>query len=184
LTPATRDRVNALLKLNAKYKNWSATVDKEAPGALADDKNLMIFMIAATWADGIKRDSTYTQDGSQNGNRPAGSPDPGKNTGYDDLLMHKYWHFIDTPFTSDGTALPAIPTPNAQERIALFRTVLASTSADPLKSYDLGGRRSSADARAQHRSERRFRRQSSQTQLHKVANCMRFGTICSVPTTT
>jgi hypothetical protein len=137
LTPTTRDRVNALLKLNPKYNDWSATVDKEAPGALADDKNLMIFMIAATWADGIKRDSTYTQDGSQKGNRPDGSPDPGKNTGYDDLLMHKYWHFIDTPFTTDGTALPAIPTPNAQERIALFRTVLASTSADALKSYDL-----------------------------------------------
>src|ERR1700687_4619819 len=137
LTPTTHDRVNALLKLNPKYNDWSATVDKEAPGALPDDKNLMIFMIAATWADGIKRDSTYTQDGSQNGNRPDGSPDPGKNTGYDDLLMHKYWHFIDTPFTTDGTALPAIPTANAQERIALFRTVLASTSADPLKSYDL-----------------------------------------------
>ena len=137
LTPTTRDRVNALLKLNPKYNDWSATVDKEAPGALADDKDLMIFMIAATWADGIKRDSTHTQDGSQNGNRPDGSPDPGKNTGYDDLLMHKYWHFIDTPCTTDGTTLPEIPTPNAQERIALFRTVLASTSADPLKSYDL-----------------------------------------------
>ena len=137
LTPTTRDRVNALLKLNPRYSDWSATVDKQVPSASADDKNLMIFMIAATWADGIKRDSTYTQDGSQNGNRPDGSPDPGKNTGYDDLLMHKYWHFIDTPFTTDGTTLPAIPTPNAQERIALFRTVLASTSADPLKSYDL-----------------------------------------------
>ena len=137
LTPTTRDRVNALLKLNPKYSDWAATVDKQVPGASADDKNLMIFMIAATWADGIKRDSTYTQDGSQNGNRPDGSPDPGKNTGYDDLLMHKYWHFIDTPFTTDGTALPSIPTPNAQERIRLFRTVLASTGADPLKSYDL-----------------------------------------------
>jgi hypothetical protein len=111
LTPTTRDRVNALLKLNPKYSDWSATVDKQVPGASAD--------------------------GSQNGNRPDGSPDPGKNTGYDDLLMHKYWHFIDTPFTTDGTALPPIPKPNAQERIALFRTVLASTSADPLKSYDL-----------------------------------------------
>jgi len=137
LTPTTRDRVNALLKLNPKYNDWSAAVDKQAPGALPDDKNLMIFMIAATWADGIKRDSTHTRDGSQNGNRPDGSPDPGKNTGYDDLLMHKYWHFIDTPFTTQGTALPAIPVPNAQKRIALFRTVLASTSADPLKSYDL-----------------------------------------------
>jgi hypothetical protein len=137
LTPTTRDRVNALLKLNPKYGDWSATVHKEMPRAAADDKNLMIFMIAATWADGIKRDSTYTQDGSQGGNRPNGSPDPGRNTGYDDLLMHKYWHFIDTPFTTDGTPLPAIPTPNAQERIALFRAVLASSSADPLKSYDL-----------------------------------------------
>ena len=137
LTPTTRDRVNALLKLNPRYGDWAARVDKAAPTASVDDKNLMIFMIAATWADRIKRDATYTQDGSQNGNRPDGSPDPGENTGYDDLLMHKYWHFIDTPFTTDGTPLPPIPTPNAQERIALFRTVLASTSADPLKSYDL-----------------------------------------------
>jgi hypothetical protein len=112
-------------------------VDQQVPTASADDKNLMIFMIAATWADQIKRDSTYIKDGSQEGNRPDGSPDPGKNTGYDDLLMHKYWHFIDTPFTTDGTALPAIATPNAQERIALFRTVLGSTSADRLKSYDM-----------------------------------------------
>jgi hypothetical protein len=51
--------------------------------------------------------------------------------------MHKYWHFIDTPFTTDGTPLLAITTPNAQERIALFRAVLASSSADALKSYDL-----------------------------------------------
>ena len=137
LTPATRDRANALLKLNPKYSDWAAKVDQEVPAASADDKNLMIFMIGTTWADQIKRDSTYIKDGSQGGNRPDGSPDPGKNTGYDDLLMHKYWHFIDTPFTQDGTALPAIPTPNAQERIALFRTVLASTSADGLKSYDM-----------------------------------------------
>jgi len=138
LTPATRDRVNGLLKLNPKYNDWAATVSQQVPNASADDKDLMIFMIAATWADQIKRDSTYTKDGGQNGNRPDGSPDPGKNTGYDDLLMHKYWHFIDTPFTTDGTTLPAIPTPNAQERIALFRGVLASTTAaDALKSYDL-----------------------------------------------
>ncbi|HEY1423847.1 MAG TPA: S1/P1 nuclease [Candidatus Acidoferrum sp.] len=137
LKPATRDRVNVLLKLNPKYGEWAATISKEAPGASDDDKNLMLFMIAATWADQIKRDPTYIKDGSQAGNRPDGSPDPGKNTGYDDLLMHKYWHFIDTPFTTDGTALPAIPTPNAQERIALFRQVLASGSDDGLKSYDL-----------------------------------------------
>jgi hypothetical protein len=137
LTPATRDRVKVLLKANPKYNDWAATVDSEVPGASTADRDMMIFMIAATWADGIKRDSAYTNDGSQNGDRPDGSPDPARNTGYDDFLRHKYWHFVDTPFTRDGSTLPAIPTPNAQDRIALFRGVLASTSPDPLKSYDL-----------------------------------------------
>ena len=137
LTPVARDRANALLKLNPKYADWGARVDKDWPAATAADKDMLIFMVAATWADQIKRDSNYTRDGAQSGNRPDGSPDPGKNTGYDDMLMHKYWHFIDTPFSTDQTALPAIPTPNAQERIALFRQVLASTSGDPLKSYDM-----------------------------------------------
>jgi hypothetical protein len=137
LRPATRDRVNVLLKLNPKYYDWAGKVDKQMPNATPDDKNLMIFMLATTWADEIKRDRGYKQDGAQGGNRPDGSPDPGKNTGYDDLLMHKYWHFIDTPFSTDGTPLPPIPTPNAQERIALFRTVLASSGPDELKSYDL-----------------------------------------------
>jgi len=137
LKPATRDRVSALLKLNPKYNDWAAKVDKQMPNASADDKNMMIFMLAATWADGIKRDRSYHQDGTQVGNRPEGSPDPGRNTGYNDLLMHKYWHFIDVPFSTDGTPLPPIPTPNAQDRIALFRTVLASASPDELKSYDL-----------------------------------------------
>ena len=137
LTPATRDRVKLLLELNPKYNDWAARVDKEVPGASPADKDMMIFMIAATWADGIKRDSTYSQDGSQGGNRPDGSPDPGRNTGYDDLFMHKYFHFVDTPFTTDGSTLPATPTPNVQDRIALFRGVLASTSPEALKSYDL-----------------------------------------------
>jgi len=137
LKPAKRDRVDALLKMNPKYSEWEATISQQIPRATQRDKNLLIFMIAATWADQIKRDKAYTSDGSDKGNRPDGSPDPIRNTGYDDMLMHKYWHFIDTPFSADGTALPSIPTPNIQDRIALFRHVLASDSPDSLKSYDL-----------------------------------------------
>jgi hypothetical protein len=88
-----------------------------------DEKDLIVLMIASTWPDQIKRDPTYTADGSHNGNRPDGSPDPARNTGYDDKLMHKYWHFIDTPFSRDRTALPSIPTPNAETQIAAFRRV-------------------------------------------------------------
>src|SRR5260370_9093966 len=35
LTPTTRDRVNALLHLNPKYGDWSATVDSHAPAPAA-----------------------------------------------------------------------------------------------------------------------------------------------------
>jgi hypothetical protein len=137
LNSHARERVDALLKLNPSYADWVATIDKQVPSASKEDKNLMIFMLAATWPDKIKGDKAYKSDGSDRGNRPDGSPDPARNTGYDDFLMHKYWHFIDTPFSTDGTPLPAIPIPNAQERIGVFRTVLASNSSDALKSYDL-----------------------------------------------
>jgi hypothetical protein len=135
LTPQTQTRVNELIKLNPDYSEWAAWVPTTASKA---DKNMMIFMIAATWPDEIKSAAGYVNDGSHNGDRPDGSSDPSANKGYSDKLRHKYWHFIDTPFTTDGTSpLPAVPDPNAQERIALFRGVLGSNSDDALKSYDL-----------------------------------------------
>ncbi len=86
--------------------------------------------------DQIKSETGFSDDGTEDGNRPNGASSS-QNTGYSDHLHHKYWHFIDTPFTDDGTALPTLPVPNAEERITLFRGVLASTDPDPLKSYDL-----------------------------------------------
>jgi len=134
LTPATQARVTALVKLNPKYTEWDGWVP---PGTAAAERDAIVFMIAATWADEIKSEPDYSTDGSHNGNRAEGSPNPMANEGYADKLRHKYWHFVDTPFSKDGTPLPAIPTPNAQDRIALFRSVLSSSDPDPLKSYDL-----------------------------------------------
>src|SRR5215475_12359093 len=56
LNPTARDRVDALLKLNPKYADWEITIQKQVPNASQEDKNLMIFMIASTWPDQIKRD--------------------------------------------------------------------------------------------------------------------------------
>src|SRR5712691_10823722 len=135
LTTQAKTRANELVKLNPDYNEWAGWVPASASRA---DKNMMTFIIAATWPDEIKSASGYVSDGSHNGDRPDGSLDPSANKGYSDKLRHKYWHFIDTPFTTDGTApLPTIPNPNAQERIALFRGVLGSGDDDSLKSYDL-----------------------------------------------
>jgi hypothetical protein len=133
LTPAIKTRVAALLKLNPDYDKWTAQIPK---GTKASDKAMMVFMIAATWPDEIKSETGYTDDGSDDGNRPDGAPSS-QNTGYSDHLHHKYWHFVDTPFTQDGSTLNPIPTPNAGTEVTIFRAVLSSSEPDELKSYDL-----------------------------------------------
>jgi len=133
LTPAAKARARDLLKLNPDYAAW----DKQIPaGTSPDDHDRMIFIIASIWADDIKGESQYSDDGTGGGNVPDGDTSS-QNTGYTDLLRHKYWHFIDTPFSPDQTPLPPIPAPNAQTQIVAFRAVLASSQPDALKSYDL-----------------------------------------------
>ena len=133
LTAEKKARVAALLKKNPYYKTkWMALIPAGTP---ADQRDLMLFMIAATWPDEIKlQGSGYQSDGDN----PPTDGTAWTNTGYGDLKQHRYWHFVDVPFTQDGTSpLAAIPTPNAETQIAIFRQTLTSGSTDKLKSYDL-----------------------------------------------
>ena len=127
LTPTVRTKVNALLKLHPLYKKWVTNVSSQ-------DRPKVAFMMAATWPDIIKKtDSGYQNDG----NRPNG-PEAARNIGYADKLMHRYWHYIDMPFSPDGTPLINPETPNAKTQIAMFRETLKDPHAtDELKSYDL-----------------------------------------------
>jgi hypothetical protein len=126
LTPKARKHVDTLVRLNPSYQEWVA-------GIATQDKAKVAFMKAATWPDMIKIDMRYTDDG----NRPKG-PDVARNIGYADMLMHRYWHFIDIPFSFDGTALVDPDIPNAQTQIIAFRQTLRDSGAsDELRSYDL-----------------------------------------------
>lgn len=130
LTPAEKTRVAVLLKLNPYYQKWLSYVPA---GTAAADSDMYVFMMAATWPDEIKAmGSGYT--GSDT---PPSGEAPSLNTGYTDKQAHKYWHFIDTPFSQDGTPLPPIPVPDAVQKIGVFRAALATKEADKLKSYDL-----------------------------------------------
>ncbi len=138
LDAKTRKRVDKLLKLNPYYKDktkWPALIPS---GTSAADRPRIIFMLAATWPDEIKSDGKYQNDGSNNGDTPDG-PDAARNTGYDDFNRHKYWHFVDLPFSQDGTDVSSmkVPVPDAETQIAAFRAILNSSSPDKLKSYDL-----------------------------------------------
>ncbi|PYS67807.1 MAG: S1/P1 nuclease [Acidobacteria bacterium] len=135
LTPEKKDRVDALLRLNPDRKNWLKLIPQNAS---KEDRRMMIFMIAATWPDRIKKLKNIYKNDTKNGDVPDGKASNSRNIGYQDHFLHKYWHFIDTPFSQDGTAFPnKIPKPNAETQIAAFRLVLASNKSNALKSYDL-----------------------------------------------
>jgi hypothetical protein len=129
LTASAKTRVANLLALS-RYPvlgNKSGVPSRDAAKAA--------FMQAATAPDAIKKPRyRFKCDGLD----AAAAPDAARNIGFEDKNIHKYWHFTDVPFSTDGT--PAVKQPpivNIQERIALFRKVLASDATDDLKAYDL-----------------------------------------------
>jgi len=133
MNTATKARVYQLLRLNPDYSHWKAAVPS---GTSVAKRKMLIFMMAATWPDFIKHKTGYSDDGTENGDRPGGATSS-QNIGYSDHLHHKYWHFVDTPFSTDGTTLPSLPAPNVETQITAFRAVLASNDPDAKKSYDL-----------------------------------------------
>ena len=130
LTPAEQARAAVLLKLNPYYSKWLSDI----PAGTSDsDRDMYVFMMAATWPDEIKAmGSGYTG----NDNPPHGEL-PSLNAGYSDKQAHKYWHFINTPFSQDGTPLPPVGGPTLVDKIDAFRKSLATSEPDLLKSYDL-----------------------------------------------
>jgi hypothetical protein len=126
LTPAARARAAALLRLNPNFDKW-------VRGVPAEEQDRAAFIHAATWADDIKRSSNY-----QRGSIAQDGADATANVGYSDHLVHDYWHYVDLPFSSDGTPGESPQAPNALTQIEAFRQGLASNSAsDDVKSYDL-----------------------------------------------
>jgi hypothetical protein len=131
LTPSARAHATRLLKLNPMYDSWTSNVP-------ADERDEIAFVMASIWPDAIQQASDYYADGSANGYRPPPGPEASQNIGYRDHSMHKYWHFINEPFSPDGTPLRDPRAPNAETQIAAFRAELSKPSAfNDVKSYDL-----------------------------------------------
>lgn len=129
LTPHTRQRVDDLLKLNPMYDTWTRDIPDERKGLVA-------FVLASTWPDCIKSSSCTTGYTSDGGDTPPGAPTDAQNIGYDDHLMHKYWHFIDLPYSAGAPGQPP-KEPNALTEIKLLTEAIETDEADPVKSYDV-----------------------------------------------
>lgn len=133
LEPQTRARADQLIRLNPLYKTWKTQLPA---GLTPEQQNTMLFMIAATWPDQIRGDKSYTADGPAGGNRPPVSGGDA-NIGYSDKALHKYWHFVDTSLSPDGSLVEPTPSPNAETQVEAFSKALASKESKHRKSYDM-----------------------------------------------
>jgi hypothetical protein len=141
---ATRAKVDALVQKNPCITEWTADVSSLP----ANQQSVALFMLSATWPDMIRTASgphaykcqpghTFVSDGSGGGDIPPPGTAASQNIGFTDTAMHKYWHFIDLPFSTDGTTTTSARHPNALTQIIKLRTALASSEDADLKSYDL-----------------------------------------------
>ncbi len=129
LTPETRARVDQLLKLNKMYGSWTEHVGRKRKGLVA-------FLRAATWPDCIKQAACAPGYISDGGNVPPGHATDSQNIGYEDMLMHKYWHFVDVPYSAGAPGEPA-KRPNAETEIVLLMQAIRTGESDGVKSYDV-----------------------------------------------
>ena len=130
LTPTEKARVAALLQLNPYYKEWLTYI----PAGTSDaDRDMYVFMMAATWPDQIKAMGSHYV-GTDTAPR---AEQASLNDGYEDHNAHKYWHFVNTPLGGEGNNLAPLSVPTAIQKITVFRAALASKIPDPIKSYDL-----------------------------------------------
>ena len=140
LDPATRAKVDALLAKNPCFNEWKTA----ANGVPAAQRPAAIFMQAATWPDMIKLDTydcqpghKFVSDGTGGGDVAPPGPEASQNIGYTDTARHKYWHFVDTPFSMDGTPTTPPGHPNALDEIRVLSAALASGETQDLQSYDM-----------------------------------------------
>lgn len=126
LTPEARTRVDSLLRLNPNYESWVQMIPK---GTSPAQSRQMLFMIASTWADALRREKRDVPD-------VAGQPID-LSVGYEDVRRHSDWHFIDLMFSTDGTEVREPQEPNLKTIIPALRAALQADYSDSAKSYSL-----------------------------------------------
>jgi hypothetical protein len=127
LKPAARTRVDALIKRHPDYSRFA----KDAPGDEAG-RARAAFIEAAVWADQIRNDSRFYDETQRDPTPTPSLP------GFPNMERHSGWHFIDLPFSQDGTPLEPATAPNivtGLERVMAELTRPGSTQ--PEQAYDL-----------------------------------------------
>jgi hypothetical protein len=92
LTPKARARVDELL---SQHPDFKTLLGRDA------------FLAESVWPDTIRGDNRFYDDARANAQPTPLLP------GFPSMARHTNWHYIDIPFSPDGTPLEPAPSPNA-----------------------------------------------------------------------
>jgi hypothetical protein len=119
LAPEVRQQVDSLLAKHPDYTKWTAGVPTGERGRAA-------FLAASVWPDMIRSDPRF-----YNENQPATAPIPGLPDGAQ--IRHGQWHYIDIPFSMDGTPTVPAAESNALRELTEFEAI--DRMSEPMQVY-------------------------------------------------
>lgn len=102
LRPATRTRVDALLRAHPDFARLADGVNAETPDGMRE-----VFMRASVWADRIRSDARFYRDSD-----PRAVPTP-LLPGFPSMARRDEWHYLTRSFSTDGTPTIPLAVPNA-----------------------------------------------------------------------
>jgi hypothetical protein len=121
LSPAAKQRVDSLLSKQPDYLKWVGH-------ATAAERGRVVFMEAAVWADAIRSDPRFHDDNQKSTGQIAGLPKGAQ-------ARHAGWHFMNLPFSADGTPTRPGEEPNILTKLKEFESF--GTMSEGMQVYTL-----------------------------------------------
>lgn len=118
LTPAAREGVGRLLRAHPDFERLSA-------GAAERDRVRLAFINAAYWPDTIRGDPRFYTDTDPNAKPTLTLP------GFPDMKRRTNWHYINVPYSVDGTPPRPAPTPNLLTQLNVIIPVIGRIPPKP-----------------------------------------------------
>jgi hypothetical protein len=111
LTSRARDRVDQMIRA---FPDYDLLVrEAQAPGDLRR-RARAVFMTAAFWPDIIKGDARFYDEARRNA-----VPTPPA-AGFPDMKQRQNWHYVNMPFSTDGTPVREAPVPNVLTQLKVI----------------------------------------------------------------
>jgi hypothetical protein len=101
LRPATRARVDAIMRAHPDIAALGANLDVATPAGIRE-----VFLRASVWPDQIRGDARFYREGD------ATSPVTPLLPGYPTMARREGWHYLTRSFSTDGTPTQVLTEPN------------------------------------------------------------------------